>query len=85
MMKQQLAALAVEAATMVARGEDEVFDFVAERAYELFGADGGVGFAHVTDDGGALEIRVATVGCPRGPAWWSGRRSSCRRPRASSR
>jgi DNA-binding CsgD family transcriptional regulator len=64
MMKQQVAALAVEAATMVARGQDEAFDFVADRAYELFGADGGVGFARVNDDGGALAVRVATGGVP---------------------
>src|SRR6478672_3850194 len=64
MMRQQFAALAVEAANMVARGQDEVFDYVADRAYELFGAGGGVGFAQLTDDDGALGIRVATGGVP---------------------
>ena len=69
-MKQQLAALAVEAATLVARGEDEAFDLLAERTYELFGADGGVGVAHVTLDGDDLDVRLSVGGVPpMGRAW----------------
>jgi len=70
-MKQQLAQLAVDAAMMVARGEPEVFDLVAERTYELFGADGGVGFARCwIDDGGALALRVSVGGIPPLPRSW---------------
>jgi DNA-binding CsgD family transcriptional regulator len=65
MMEQQLAALAVEAATMVARGQDEVFDLLAQRAYELFSADAGVGVGRLwTDREGALEFRLSTGGVP---------------------
>jgi DNA-binding CsgD family transcriptional regulator len=70
-MKQQLAALAVDAATMVARGQHEVFDLLADRAYELFGADGGVGFCRcLTDDAGAPEIRLHVGGVPPMGAPW---------------
>ncbi|HYJ75345.1 MAG TPA: LuxR C-terminal-related transcriptional regulator [Kineosporiaceae bacterium] len=70
-MRQQLAQLAVEAATMIARGEDEVFDLVAQRTYELFGADGGVGFARwrVEDDGSTL-LKVSPGGVPRFEQAW---------------
>src|SRR3954451_304254 len=69
-MKQQLAALAVEAATMVARGQDEVFDLLAEGTYELFGADGGVGVTYLTQEGDDLDIRLSVGGVPPlGRAW----------------
>jgi len=71
MMKQQLAALAFDAASMLVRGEDEVFDLVADRAYDLFGADGGVVFCHcLTDDSGVPQIRLHVGGVPPlGAAW----------------
>ena len=86
MMKQQVAALAVEAATMLARGEGEVFDMLAERTYELFGADGGVGVTHVTHGSGGLEIRLSLGGVPpMGRAWMERAKDSPRGPPASSR
>jgi DNA-binding CsgD family transcriptional regulator len=70
-MKQQLAALAVEAATMVARGEDEVFDVLAERAYVLFGADGGAGLSRWSlDDRGGFQIRLSLGGVPPLSSAW---------------
>src|SRR3954466_13031440 len=74
MMKQQLAALAFDAASMLVRGEDEVFDLVAERAYDLFGADGGVVFCHcLTDHSGGPQVRLHVGGGPPLGARWAGR------------
>jgi len=71
MMRQQLASLAVDAAMMVVRGQDEVFDLVAHGVYELFGADGGVGFCRCgTDDAGAPQIRLHVAGAPPLDAAW---------------
>jgi DNA-binding CsgD family transcriptional regulator len=71
MMKQQLAAMAIEAATVVARGQDEVFGLLAERTYELFRADGGVGFSHVSaDDQGAIQVRLSVGGVPPLSSAW---------------
>src|SRR5689334_21818115 len=71
MMRQQLAQLAVEAATMIARGEDQVYDLVAQRTYELFGADGGVGFPRWRlEDDGSTALVVSTGGVPRLSQAW---------------
>jgi len=64
-MRRQLAQLAVEAATMIARGEDEVYPLVAERTWALFGADAGVGFTRwFVNDADELEVRLSVGGVP---------------------
>src|SRR3954468_3299591 len=61
----ELVDLAVEAAILISRGQEEVYELVAQRTVGLFAAAAGVGFVRwAMDDAGEVEVRLSVGGVP---------------------